>query len=141
MLVRSPLLASHRWRELVSPRRMSCCLSLVLRLFCFCFVFVFFAFIKAAALRSITLRVCAPTVTRASSIFFFLLEMSLFPKIVLVPLPVSLCMESTSHVFHFRMVFFYLVTTGWMIDIRLFEISINRSIKSCLCPLCLPSTR
>ena len=39
-------------------------------------------------------------------------------------------MESTSHVFHFQMVFFYLVTTGWIIDIRLFEISINRSIIS-----------
>ena len=28
-------------------------------------------------------------------------------------------MESTSYVFPFRMVFFYLVTTGWMFDISL----------------------
>ena len=32
---RSPQLISYKWRELVSSRRMPCCLSLVLRLFCF----------------------------------------------------------------------------------------------------------
>ena len=37
-------------------------------------------------------------------------------------------MESTSYVISFRMVFFYLVTTGWSFDISLRENSIN-SIK------------
>ena len=40
---------------------------------------------------------------------------SLFP-IILVTLPFSLCLESTSYVFPFRMVSFYLliVTAGWI---------------------------
>ena len=40
-------------------------------------------------------------------------------------------MESTSHVLSFRMVFFYLVSTGWIFDIisLLCENSINQSIK------------
>ena len=37
-------------------------------------------------------------------------------------------MESTSYVFSFRMVFFYLVTTGWIFDISLRENSTNQSI-------------
>ena len=44
--------------------------------------------------------------------------MSLFPSIF-VPLPFFLCTESTSYVFPFRMVFFYIVTTGWIFDISL----------------------
>ena len=36
-------------------------------------------------------------------------------------------MESTSYVLSFRMVFFYLVTTGWVFDISLRENSINQS--------------
>ena len=36
-------------------------------------------------------------------------------------------MEGTSYVFSFRMVFFYLVTTGWIFDISLYEKSINQS--------------
>ena len=39
-----------------------------------------------------------------------------------------LCTESTSYVFSFRMMFFYLVATGWIFDISLFcDISINQS--------------
>ena len=38
-------------------------------------------------------------------------------------------MESTSYVFPFRMVFFNLVTTGWILDTSLCENSINQSIK------------
>ena len=34
-------------------------------------------------------------------------------------LSLSLCMENTSYVFSFRMVFFYLVTKGWISDISL----------------------
>ena len=40
-----------------------------------------------------------------------------FYRVLFVPLPFSLCMESTSYVISFRMVFFYLVTTGWISDI------------------------
>ena len=36
------------------------------------------------------------------------------------------CMESTSYVFSFRLVFFYLVTTGWVFDISSSENSINQ---------------
>ena len=38
-------------------------------------------------------------------------------------------MESTSYVLSFRMVFFYLVTMGWIFDISLYENSINQSIN------------
>ena len=38
---------------------------------------------------------------------------------------ISLFMESTSYVFLFRVVFFYLVTTGLIFDISLYENSIN----------------
>ena len=36
-------------------------------------------------------------------------------------------MKGTSYVLSFRMVFFYLVTTGWIFDISLCEDSINQS--------------
>ena len=39
-------------------------------------------------------------------------------------------MESTSYVFPFRMVFFDLVTTGWIFHISLCENSINQITKS-----------
>ena len=59
--------------------------------------------------------------------FFAPLKMSLFPSIF-VPLTFSLCMESKSYVFSFRMVFFYLVTTGWIFDFSLLcENSINQN--------------
>ena len=43
---------------------------------------------------------------------------TIFPSVV-VPLPLSRCMEGPSYVLSFRMVFFYLVTTGWISDISL----------------------
>ena len=46
---------------------------------------------------------------------FVYLEISLFPSVCFVPLPFSLCMESTSYVFPFRMLLFYLGTTDWII--------------------------
>ena len=108
--------------------QMLCRLSLVLRFF--------LLFTEAAALRSIVLRyVCVPTSTRSylttTCVLFVLflllpLEMSLFPS-NFVPLPFSLCMESTSYVFPFRMVFFYLVTTGWIFYISLLR---DNSINS-----------
>ena len=39
-------------------------------------------------------------------------------------------MESTSYVLSFRMVFFYLVTTGWVFDVSLCENSIDQSINN-----------
>ena len=55
--------------------------------------------------------------------------MSLFPRYCFVPLSFPLCMESTSYVFFFRMVFSYLVTRGWILDIiSLCENSINQSL-------------
>ena len=109
----------------------------MLRLFLFCFVllcFRLYAFVEAAALRLIVLRYAgAPIAARVSFFFsaFVYLEMSLFPSIfVVVPFPLSHCMESTSLVLSFRMmVFFYLVTTGWIFDISLYENSINQSIN------------
>ena len=41
-------------------------------------------------------------------------------------------MESTSCVLSFRMVFFYLVTTGWIFYISLYDNPINQSIKVCM---------
>ena len=38
-------------------------------------------------------------------------------------------MESTSYVLSFRMVFFYLVTTGWIFEISLCENSIKKNIN------------
>ena len=104
--------------------QMSCRLSLVLRLFCFVlFHFRLFVFIEAVAFGSIVLRyACATTATRSygdvAFSYFFL------------PLPFSLCTESTSYVLFFRMVFFYLVTTGWIFYISLFENYVNQSINN-----------
>ena len=48
-----------------------------------------------------------------------------------VPFPLSLCMESTSYVLSFRMVFFlpFFVTTDWIFDASLCDNSINQSIN------------
>ena len=140
MLVRSPSLTnnSHKWRELVSSGRLVCrCHDVFLSCYVcsvlLCFVFRLHAFVEAAALRSIALRYAgAPIATRVYFILFYFpfiyLEMSLFR---VFSCPPSFCMESTSYVLSFRMVFFYLVTTGWIFDISLLcENSIN-SIKKC----------
>ena len=60
---------------------------------------------------------------------FVYLEMSLFPNIFFVPFPLSVCIGSTSYVLYFRMVFFYLVTTGWIFDISLCENAIIQKNK------------
>ena len=51
--------------------------------------------------------------------------MSHFPSIFCTIATFSLFIESTLYVFSFQMVFFYLVTTGWIFDIILCESSIN----------------
>ena len=63
------------------PRRFFSGVTFVL----FCFVFHPYAFVEAAALRSIVLRYAGvPIVTRVS---FFLSFLSLFPSIAFVPFP------------------------------------------------------
>ena len=59
--------------------------------------------------------------------------MSLF-RVFFVLLPLSLSVESTSYVPSFRMVFFYLVITGWILDIGLDEKSFKK-IKSIMVSL------
>ena len=102
VLVRSPLLTSHKRHEVLPSGRLVCRCHDVF-LWCYvCFVllrFRIYAFVEAAALRSIVLRyiyVGAPIATRV----FFFLEMSLFSEYLLVPFPFPLCMESTSHVLY-----------------------------------------
>ena len=137
MLVRSPLLTNYGWRELVSSGHLVCrCYDAFL--WChLCFVllrFRLYAFIETAAHRSIVLRHAgAPIATRVSLFFipFVCLEMMLlFPSnFFVVPLPFSLCiLESTSSVFPFRTVFFYLVTTSWIFDIISAYVRIHQSI-------------
>ena len=116
MLVRSPLLISHKWRELVSSGRLVCRCHVVFLWSYVCFVLLRFrldAFVEAAALRSIVLRYAgAPIATRVS--FLFIWTRRFFRVFVFVPLTLSLRMESTPCVLSFRMVFFYLVTAGWI---------------------------
>ena len=134
MLVRSRLLTSHKCQNLVSSGRLVCRCHDVF-LWCYvCFVLLRFrsyAFVEAAAPRSIVLRYAGALIaTRVSFLFFsppfVYLEMSLFPSIFFIPLPLSLCLESTSYVLSFRIVFFYLVTTGCIFDISLCENPINQ---------------
>ena len=77
VLVRSPLLTSHKWRELVSSGRLVCRCHDVF-LWCYrCFVllrFRFFAFVEATTLHSIVLRFAGALIpTRASFLFSFCL--------------------------------------------------------------------
>ena len=63
-----------------------------------------------------------------------------FPSIFCT-IAVFFCMESsTSYVLSFRVVFFYLVTTGWTFDISLCENSISQSDQSsCLVIISIPT--
>ena len=94
----------------------------------FCFVFRLYAFVEAAALRSILLRYTGAPIATRVSFFLCYWQISLFP-IFFVSFSLSLCTESTSYVLSFRLVFFYLVTTGWIFYISSCENSINRSIN------------
>ena len=102
-----------------------------------CFVSRLYAFVEAAALRSIVLRYAGvPIATRVSFFSFFsffcLFGMSLFPSTFFVPFPLSLCMDYRVRrtFFPSGWCFFYLVTTGWIFDISLYENSINQSTMS-----------
>ena len=72
VLVRSPLLTSHKWRELVSSGRMLCSLSLVFGLFVL-FRFRLYAFFveEAATLRSIVLQSAGAPIATHTCFFLF----------------------------------------------------------------------
>ena len=68
------------------------------------------------------------------------MSFAVFPGIFVPLLPFSLCMESTSYVSPFLVVFFYLVVTGWIFDISLLcENSINQCTNNIIC-MSIPST-
>ena len=108
-----PCSADHEWNW---P---SCKVSFVLLLLCF--VFRLCAFVEAAAPCSTVLRYAgAPNATRVfHPPLLFLSRCRFFRAFCFVSFPLSLCMESTSYVLSFRIVVFYLVTTGWIFDISL----------------------
>ena len=93
-------------------------------LFCFFFVCIIcYAALKPRpfvqsffVLRS---SICMRPDSRITHVSTFspFLEMPLFPSIFVPLLFLSLYKQSTLHVFPFRMVFFYLATTGWIFDI------------------------
>ena len=74
MLVRSPLLTSHKWRELVSSGRLVCRFHDVFLWRYICFVllrFRLYALIEAAALLSIVLRYAGAAIATRLSFFLF----------------------------------------------------------------------
>ena len=85
MLIRSPLLTSHKWRELVPSGRLVCRCHDIFLWCSVCIIllrFCLYAFVEAAALPPIVLRyIGAPIATRVSFFSFFFLEMSRFPTI------------------------------------------------------------
>ena len=120
--------------------QMPCRLSPVLHIFLFCFVFVFLLSLKPWSFVQsfFVLRyACVPTATRgcltAVCVFFvfvayffcFFGDVAFSECSISVPLPFSSCMESTWNVSPFGMLFFYLVTTGWIFCIIVCEHSIN----------------
>ena len=114
------------WRELVSSGRISCCLSLVLRSFCFVlfrFRFFFLSRKPRPFVQSFfVLRyACAPSAS--PSYHLFLLRCRFFGVFSYHYRFFFVCCRS--YVFYFRMVFFYLVTTGRIFYISLCENSIN----------------
>ena len=114
VLVCSPLLTSHKGRELVPSGRLVCRCHDVF-LWCYvCFVLLrlsLYVFVEAAALRLIVLRYTGAPIATRVFLFLFLLRCR-FSRVFFVPFTFSLCMESTSYVLSFRMVFVYIVTTG-----------------------------
>ena len=97
----------------------------------FCFAVVFMISLKPRPFVQSSFDMQAPIATRVFSFILLVIWRCRFFRVFFVPLPFSLCMESTSYVLSFRMVFFYLVTTGWIFYIisLLCEIqSINASL-------------
>ena len=95
VLVRSPMLTSHKWREhvcilrafgLQMPWRFFSGVTFVLFCFVFCLYHIY-AVVEAGARRSIVLRYAGVPIATRVSFFFVYLEMSLFR----VFFPLSLC--------------------------------------------------
>ena len=88
VLVRSLLLTSHKWRELVPSGRLVCRCHDVFLWFYVCFVLIRFRlydFVEAAAFRLIVLRYAgAPIATR---VFFFCYILYRFFRVFFVPFP------------------------------------------------------
>ena len=83
--VRSPLLTSHKWRELVPSERLVCRCHYVF-LWCYvCFAllrFRLYGFVEAAGLRSIVLRYAGAPIATTLFVFVFVFRsMPLFPSI------------------------------------------------------------
>ena len=125
VLVRSPELISHTWRELVSSRRVSCCFSLALRLF------------SKKNLNAARPSEHSPVVSLPLSVlfrlpyvssFFLFLWRCRFCRVFFVPLPFSLCLKKNLNASRpsFSFLFANLVTTGWIFDISLCGNSINQ---------------
>ena len=112
----------------------------------FCFVFVFLAIIKAATLRSIVPRYpCASAATRSYlttvCVLFCLIhwEVTLFPGILYHYR--FLLVWRVPCTFSFRMVFFYLVTTGWILTIQSISQLKKDGIVYCtVCTVCMVIT-
>ena len=132
MLIRSPLLTSHKRRKLVSSGR------LVFRcygvfLWCYlCFVLLrlcLYAFVEPAALRSTVLQYAgAPIATRVFCFLFFpfcLFGDAAFSEYFLYIAVLSLYGDYVVRFFLPDGVF-YLVTTGWIFYINLCENSIKK---------------
>ena len=129
MLVRLPLLTSHKWRELVPSGRLVCRYHYVFLWYYVCFVLLRFrlhVFVEAAGLRVIALRYAgAPIATR---VYFSFFGDNAFSEYFLYHFRFLFVYREYVVRSFFRMVFFYLVTTAWIFDISLYENSINKSI-------------
>ena len=113
--------------ELEPSGRLVCRYHDVFLWFYVCFILLRFRlqdFVEAAALGSICKR---PDMIATRVSFSFFLGNVAFSEYVFVPFPLSLCTESTPYALSFRMLFFYLVTTGSIFDISLSENSLNQS--------------
>ena len=135
MLVRSPLLTSYKWHELVFAGRLVCrCHGVFFSGVAFvlvCFVFRLEAFVEAAALRSIVLQYAGVPIATGVSLSFLFAYLEIDDAFS----------EYSIFLYYFRFLFvwrvrrtsfpsgwcfFYLVTTGWIFNISLCENSIKQ---------------
>ena len=131
MLVRSPRLTSNKSRDLVSSGRLVCRCHVVVLWGYVCFVlfrFRLFAFTEAAALRSIVLRCARASIATRSYlttvcillcfrlffylVFLFFFGFVAFSEYFLYHQRFLFVWRVCRTFFFFRVVFFYLVTTG-----------------------------
>ena len=98
----------------------------------FCFVFRLYAFVEAAALRSIVLLDAGvPIATRVSFVLYFFIFCLFgdvaFPEYFLYHFRFLFVWRVRRTSFPSGWCFFYLVTTGWVFDISFSKNSINQS--------------